>query len=108
MIPGIPASFRCSTFERLFKTQAEAYRRATGKSVATDEDKALAAWFWRNTHYYHGEEGLRDCFPQKFGGDKSRDYWTGLFADGIGPLRHHPCPTVCRNGRPVRACRSAW
>ncbi len=78
-----PGELSCSTFERLFKTEAEVYERVTGKSVTTDEDKALAAWFWRNTHYYHGEEGLRDCFSQKFGGDKSRDYWTGLFADGM-------------------------
>jgi hypothetical protein len=82
--PWYPGELSCSTYERLFKTEAEAYQRATGKRVSSDEDKALAAWFWRNTHYWHGEEGQRDCYSsQKFGGDKSRDYWTGLFADGM-------------------------
>ncbi|HET6246129.1 MAG TPA: hypothetical protein VFE47_00375 [Tepidisphaeraceae bacterium] len=79
-----PGELSCSTFQRLFKTEAQAYTRVTGKPVVSDEDKALAAWFWRNTHYWHGEEGQRDCYnEQKFGGDKSRDYWTGLFADGM-------------------------
>ncbi|MDB5290244.1 MAG: hypothetical protein JWL69_1485 [Phycisphaerales bacterium] len=81
--PWYPGELSCSTFERLFKTEAAAYKRVTGREVVTDEDKALAAWFWRNTHYWHGEEGQRDCYSQKFGGDKNRDYWTGLFADGF-------------------------
>jgi hypothetical protein len=28
--------------------------------VTTDADKALASWFWRNTHFAHGEEGAED------------------------------------------------
>ncbi len=81
--PFYPGELSCSTFERLFATQAEVYKRATGRDVTTDEDKALASWYWRNTHYYHGEEGQRDCFSAGFKGDKNRDYWTGLFADGF-------------------------
>jgi hypothetical protein len=60
--PWYPGELSCSTFERLFKTQAELYRRVTGRSVDTDEDKALASWYWRNLHYAHGEEGGPDCF----------------------------------------------
>ena len=58
--PWYPGELSCSTFDRLFKTEAEAFERATGKRVSSDEDKALAAWLWRNTHYWHGEEGQRD------------------------------------------------
>lgn len=78
-----PGELSCSTYDRLFKTEAALYKRATGKPVVTDEDKALASWYWRNTHYWHGEEGQRDCFTMGFRGDKTRDYWTGLFADGF-------------------------
>jgi hypothetical protein len=82
--PWYPGELSCSTFDRLFKTEATEYTRATGRPVVTDEDKALASWFWRNTHYWHGEEGQRDCYnEQKFGGDKNREYWTGLFSDGF-------------------------
>jgi hypothetical protein len=81
--PWYPGELSCSTFARLFKTEAELYRRTTGREVRTDEDKALAAWYWRNLNYWHGEEGQRDCFSGKFGGDKGREYWTGLFADGF-------------------------
>ncbi len=78
-----PGELSCSTFDRLFATEAALYQRATGKPVVTDEDKALAAWYWRNTHYWHGEEGQRDCFTMGFRGEKTRDYWTGLFANGF-------------------------
>lgn len=78
-----PGELSCSTFTRLFKTEAELYQRITGRAVKTDEDKALAAWYWRNLHYWHGEEGQRDCFSDKFGGDKGREYWTGLFGSGF-------------------------
>jgi hypothetical protein len=81
--PWYPGELSCSTFARLFKTEAELYHRVTGRGVTTDEDKALAAWYWRNLHYWHGEEGQRDCFNGKFGGDKGREYWTGLYADGF-------------------------
>ena len=53
----------------------------------TDEQKALASWLWRNTHYYHGEDGMEDLWGKGFtkGGDvRTRDYWTGLFAHGFG------------------------
>lgn len=81
--PWYPGELSCSTFPRLFNTEAELYRRVTGRDVKTDEDKALAAWYWRNINYWHGEEGQRECFSGKFGGDKGREYWTGLFADGF-------------------------
>jgi len=81
--PWYPGELSCSTFPRLFATQARLYKRITGRSVNTDEDKALASWYWRNLNYWHGEEGQRDCFNGKFGGDKNREYWTGLFADGF-------------------------
>ena len=45
--PWYPGELSCSTFERLFATQAELYKRVTGVEVKTDEQKALAAWFWR-------------------------------------------------------------
>src|SRR3954447_13000534 len=83
--PWYPGELSCSTFDRLFKTEAEAYKRATGRGVDTDEDKALAAWYWRNTHYAHGEEGHQDCFAAGFEkAEWNRDYWTGLFAHGFG------------------------
>lgn len=81
--PWYPGELSCSTFPRLFKTEAEFYHRVTGLEVKTDEDKALAAWYWRNLNYWHGEEGQRECFSGKFGGDKGREYWTGLFANGF-------------------------
>ena len=59
--------------------------RVLGRDISTDEDKALASWYWRNLHYAHGEEGKQDCFAAGF--DKAewnRDYWTGLFAHGFG------------------------
>ena len=46
--PWYPGELSCSTFERLFATQADVYKRVTGRDVKTDEDKALASWFWRN------------------------------------------------------------
>ncbi|MFM8470770.1 MAG: hypothetical protein ACKODH_12550, partial [Limisphaerales bacterium] len=85
--PWYPGELALSTFERLFATQAEQYRRATGKAPATDEDRALASWFFRNTHYAHGEEGAHDWWGQGFqkGSDlRGREYWIGLFAHGFG------------------------
>ncbi len=83
--PFYPGELSCSTFERLFKTQAETYERATGKKVVTDEDKALASWYWRNLHYAHGEEGKCDLYGQGFNKTEwNRDYWAGLFAHGFG------------------------
>jgi hypothetical protein len=85
--PYYPGELACSTFERLFATQAELYRRIVGRDPQTDQDIALAAWLWRNTHYAHGEEGAADLWGKGFshGGDlRSREYWTGLFAHGFG------------------------
>src|SRR4051794_9223058 len=85
--PWYPGELACSTFDRLAATQAEQYRRVTGIRPETDEHKALAAWLWRNTHYWHGEEGAQDLWGRGFssGGDlRTRDYWTGLFAHGFG------------------------
>jgi hypothetical protein len=82
-----PGELACSSFERLFATQADQYRRVTGIQLVTDHDKALASWFWRNTHYAHGEEGAEDLWGKGFtkGGDlRTREYWTGLFAHGFG------------------------
>ena len=64
--PWYPGELACSTFERLFAAEAEQYERVTGSKPLSDEDKALAAWFWRNTHYYHGEEGAEDLWGLGF------------------------------------------
>src|SRR6266853_3165726 len=83
--PWYPGELSCSTFERLFATQAALYRRITGRDVSTDEDKALASWYWRNLHYAHGEEGKGDCLNAGFANAEwNRDYWHGLFAEGFG------------------------
>src|SRR5256714_198001 len=84
--PWYPGELACSTFERLFASEAEQYQRATGVKPESDQDKALAAWFWRNTHYCHGEEGAEDLSGAGFtkGDLRTREYWTGLFAHGFG------------------------
>lgn len=85
--PWYPGELACSSFERLFATQAEVYERVTGTRPTTAEHRALASWLWRNTHYYHGEEGAENLWGQGFtrGGDmRMREYWTGLFAHGFG------------------------
>lgn len=83
--PWYPGELAISTFDRLFRTQAELYTRVTGRPVVSDEDKALASWYWRNLHYAHGEDGKCDLFGQGFGKTEwNREYWTGLFAHGIG------------------------
>src|SRR4051794_30889312 len=74
--PWYPGELACSTFERLFRTEAEVYQRVVGVRPETDEQKALAAWLWRNTHYAHGEEGAEDLWGKGFasGGDlRTRD-----------------------------------
>ena len=66
--PWYPGELSCSTFERLFATQAALYKRVTGRDVSTDEDKALASWYWRNLHFAHGEEGRCDFgHPRRIG-----------------------------------------
>lgn len=82
-----PGELACSNFDRLFATQAEAYKQVTGAAPKTDQEKALAAWMWRNTHYFHGEEGAENIWGKGFtnGGDlRTREYWTGLYAHGFG------------------------
>ena len=84
--PWYPGELSCSTFERLFKTQAELYTRVTGRKVDTDEDKALAAWYWRNLHYFHCTEGVCNYWGTGYtkGDMFNREYWKGLFAYGYG------------------------
>lgn len=85
--PWYPGELAISTFERLFATQADVYERVTGKSVESDQDKVLAAWFWRNTHYWHGEAGGRDLWGDGIAKGKDRrlrEYWNGLFGYGFG------------------------
>jgi hypothetical protein len=84
--PWYPGELACSTFERLFATEAEQYRRMTGVEPRTDQEKALASWAWRNTHFAHGEEGAEDLWGTGFtkGDLRTREYWTGLFAHGFG------------------------
>lgn len=88
--PWYPGELSCSTFERLFATQAQLYKRATGVEPRTDEEKALASWYWRNLNYWHGEEGTEDLWGKGWiPGEPpanywTRDYWTGLFSHGFG------------------------
>jgi len=85
--PWYPGELAISTFDRLFATQAEVYERVTGRRAETDEDKALASWLWRNTHYWHGEAGRRDLWGEGLGRGKDqrlREYWSGLFGFGFG------------------------
>jgi hypothetical protein len=85
--PWYPGELSCSTFERLFATQAELYRRVTGIEPQTEHDKALASWLWRNLHFFHAEEGSEDLWGGGFtqgGALETREYWTGLFAHGFG------------------------
>ena len=85
--PWYPGELAISTFERLFVTQAEAYQRVTGIEVNSDEQKALASWLWRNTHFWHGETGRRDLWGEGFKSSRDtrlREYWNGLFGYGFG------------------------
>lgn len=85
--PWYPGELSCSTYPRLFATQEELYRRVTGRSPGTDEERALASWMWRNTHFFHAEEGAENLWGKGFsqGPDlRTREYWTGLFAHGFG------------------------
>lgn len=87
--PWFPGELSCSTFERLFATQAALYERVTGRKADNDEDKALASWYWRNLNFYHlldpeepaWADGERPAMCLK--GEAVRDYWTGLFGYGF-------------------------
>src|SRR5947207_3514100 len=54
--PWYPGELACSTFERVFAAEAEQYQRATGSKPVSDQDKAMAARFWRNIHFCHRVE----------------------------------------------------
>src|SRR4029079_19788014 len=85
--PWYPGELAFSTFDRLFATQAELYKRVVGRDVQTDEDTRLVELLFRLTHYWHGDEGTQNYWNKGFteGGDLwTRDYWTGLFAHGFG------------------------
>src|SRR3954471_19821714 len=71
--PWYPGELTCSTFDRLFASQAADYRRVVGVSPTTDEQKALASWFWRNTHFYHALDARQDLFGHGFAHE---DNWT--------------------------------
>jgi hypothetical protein len=84
--PYYPGELASSTFERLFEAQAKLYEHVTGQPVKTEQDKVLAAWLWRNTHYWHGEPGREDLWGDGFekGPDgTSREYWGGLYGNGF-------------------------
>ena len=82
--PWYPGELSCSTYERLFKTQSELYKRVTGRDTNTGEDKALASWYWRNFNVAHSTDGNMDCWGKGFkDSDYNREYWTGLFAHGF-------------------------
>ncbi len=83
--PWYPGELACSTFERLFRTQAELYERAAGRKVASDEDRALASYYWRNLNYFHCTVGREDVWDKGHqGGEATREYWSGLFGYGFG------------------------
>ena len=85
--PFYPGELACSTFERLFASQAAQYEHVTGVLPTNDHHRALASWFWRNTHYAHGEEGAENLWSTGFKGKgdlRTREYWTGLFSHGFG------------------------
>lgn len=74
----------CSTFDRLFKSQAELYTRVTGRKTDQEEDKALASWYWRNTHYFHCTSLPLPDVLKKGGPEFEREYWNSLFSFGHG------------------------
>lgn len=85
--PYYPGDAAVRSFLALRSAQSNLYTHVTGQEVKTDQDKAIAAWLWRNTHYWHGEPGAENIWGQGFGkGPDStpREYWTGLVAHGYG------------------------
>jgi len=83
--PWYPGELSCSTFDRLFRTQAALYERVTGRQVVSDEDKALASWYWRNLNYFHCTGGREDIWDKGVKeGEETREYWAGLFGFGFG------------------------
>ncbi|MBI3829625.1 MAG: hypothetical protein HY291_08920 [Planctomycetes bacterium] len=82
--PFWPGELSCSTFERLFQTQSELYTRITGRKTDTDEDKAIASWYWRNIHYFHCSLLPEPDIFKKGAPEVTRDYWAGVFSYGHG------------------------
>ena len=87
------------------------HRRRTSTSAlsaskpTTDEQKALAAWLWRNTHYFHGEEGTEDLWGKGF--TKGADHAQPRILDRpvrprLRPVRHHAFAVGRRDGGAVR------
>ncbi|MFH1667209.1 MAG: hypothetical protein ABIA17_06590, partial [Elusimicrobiota bacterium] len=81
-----PGELACSTFDRLFAFQSQIYTRTTGRTTVSDQDKAVASWFFRNIYYYHAFEGHEDLGYTTVGATPhfNDDYWKGLFAYGHG------------------------
>jgi len=84
--PWYPGELASSTFGRLFATQAKLFEQVTGQPPKSDQDRALAAWMWRNIHFAHGEQGAENLWGGGFksGDNTTREYWTGLYAHGFG------------------------
>jgi len=84
--PWYPGELSCSTWDRLFATQNALYTRVTGRKTDTDEDKALAAWYWRNLNIHHTTVAAEDLTDKGFAKSEQdwRDFWTGQFANGFG------------------------
>jgi len=74
----------CSNFARLIKNQSDLFSRVTGRKTDNDEGKALASWYWRNTHYFHCTMLPEPDILKKDQHEFARDYWTGLFSFGHG------------------------
>jgi hypothetical protein len=81
--PLYKGELSCSTFERLFATQSEQYTRMTGRKTDTAEDKAIASWFWRGTHYFHCSLIPEPNIFPTGKPEVTRDYWAGLFSYGF-------------------------
>ncbi len=87
--PWFPGELSCSTFDRLFATQAALYERATGRKADTDEDKAIASWYWRNLNFYHNYSPREYYWNHEIsiGKQDNQDvvyeYWSGLFSYGF-------------------------
>jgi hypothetical protein len=107
--PWYPGELSCSTWDRLFRTQAALYERVTGTKVAGDEDKALAAWYWRNLNYFHCTVGKEDVWDKGLEqGEEGREYWTGLFGYGYGLCytTHHQWAGEMRHLLGANRCRA--
>ncbi len=70
------------------------YRLATLIDPRTDQDKALAAWFWRNTHYQieystdkrpHLVPIVKDWRIGRMG-DEPSDFWSQSFCYGLANI----------------------